>query len=249
MQKLIQGKATRNRATGFKPISPMKRGLRFLGRCLLAPCIALVFVACGGVSNDPQRSIRPDGSPSTHVEHVDAGVDMESGFSCAVAQELIKRKGAREIDPSETYAHDGDTIITERVSYRLSKVDSAEVEACINGTGWDDQYGVGEHSDINYGRRARSYVDNAIHAAQKIQLLSDGRDPFERVLTHLFVDSQLLPCLLVKNGLAYEAVTQYGFGDHPELAQMILDAAEHAGPPNFVRPEVYRREESRSCEQ
>lgn len=246
MQRLIRNDMHKREATGSTRVPFVKRKLALLEKHLLAPCIAILFAACNGGSNNPlHQSVRPDGGPNTQI---DAKIDAGPEFSCAINQQLLEKAGVREVDSSNIRVHDGDTV-SAAVTYRFIGVDAAEVANCIDGNGWADQHGVGEHSDTNYGQLGRSYVNNAIRAAQNVQVVADDRDQYGRMLVYFFVDNQFLQCLLVRNGLAYETVSHYGFGSHPELDQIVLDASEYAGQPHFVRPDLYRRQAAEPCQQ
>lgn len=224
-----------------------------------------MIAACGSESNSitqPDAGTEPDAAitqPDVDVEsNADVPQDAGVSFSCVLDEEAFAAEGAVPIVPSEVAVHDGDTMKDRAGEYRFSAVDAAECEACFSDeTGWPDQHGVGSDSEVNHCEEGRDYTNVAIHGARHVWKVPGRLDEYGRRLAYIVVDmgdgrKQLLNCLLVRDGEAWQTVSHWGPGSHPPLAQMVLDASEYAGPPYFEEPwlwkEPYQHTQREECQ-
>lgn len=202
-----------------------------------------------GIATGLVALITACGSEPVPTTTVQQGTHNDGGyvsFSCEVDIQTLEDAGEIvEIDPSEIYVHDGDTVDYRDKTYRFSAVDAAEIG---NGR-WPDQYGLDEYSNVNYGQLGRDFVKNAFESAQRVWHVRGTADPNAqrtddngRFLGYFILDSQLLPCQLVIEGLVYENVSYYYRGrTPPHLAQIVLAASKEVGQPHFMRPDLYKK--------
>ncbi|MEK7528343.1 MAG: hypothetical protein AAB592_01105 [Patescibacteria group bacterium] len=208
--------------------------------------VTTALVSCGPEGSATyDRGARFEPVENDHLS-ADAGtVDtVRVQFSCAVSDALLEERGAIDMEASEIVVHDLDTIRDASTTYRFSAVDGAECEACFgDSTGWPDQYGTGADTDVNYCERGKVYVETAIGNAQRVRKVTGRLDDNGRRLGYFVVDNDLLNCLVVRDGVAWETVSHYGLGSHPPLAQLVADAAEFSGDPHFEEPYLYKQHE------
>lgn len=198
----------------------------------------------------------PDVKSDVYVEPNNCyGWDVD--FSCAVDPQTIENKMSDttpdglpvvvNLDPSNIIVVDGDTIthIDEDGTvtvYRFSAIDAAELEGDQYGDCWPDQHGIGECSDVNFGQKGKEFLEEIFYDAKSVQVVQGKLDQYGRRLGYFIVDGKsLLQCLSVREGLAWETVSYYGLGSHPELAQIVFDAALMVGDPNFEEPYLYKK--------
>lgn len=173
-------------------------------------------------------------------------------FSCVIDPQVIASEGGVDLNPSAIEVHDGDSGTGPDEKYRFSACDAAELAVdCIGGKTWSDQYGTGEFSDVNYGQLGKEYAVNAFLAAKSAKVVKGKLDENNRRLSYFLISTgngyDLLNCLLVREGLAWETVSYYGLGSHPPLAQKVLDASKFAGEPHFANPYLYKKN-AQSCQ-
>ena len=134
--------------------------------------------------------------------------------------------GAKLVSLSDIEFDDGDTFHIKEESIRVLGIDTPEIAHPNMGTYEDQPYGV-EASDS-----VRAWLTHA----EVIEVVIAGRDRYNRRLAHVFIDEELLACVLLRHALAYETVSHYGDNGFPDLAQEILDVARVSPKPKFQQP-------------
>ncbi len=127
---------------------------------------------------------------------------------------------------------DGDTFKARSVVIRILGLDTPEIKHPRHGF----------HQDQPYGRQAFARAVALFDSAAVIEYVPAGLDRYERRLAHVFVDGELFAVKMIEAGLAWETVSHYGDNGFPDLAELILAAAEQAGTPAFQNPQQWRKQ-------
>ena len=157
--------------------------------------------------------------------------------------QLLISEGAIDLDPSKASHHDGDTYSDGVTTYRERFCDTAEVAGSYGNKCWGDQYGIGEFAGINFGKRGKEYAIAAFQNAQHVQIIK-GNIVDGRKLVATIIDGQSLPCLLIREGLAWENVSHYYEGqldNLPPLPDQAYKAAKLAEQ-HFQKPWEYKND-------
>lgn len=117
---------------------------------------------------------------------------------------------------------DGDTIKYKNQRYRFIGLDSPELNQ-------------------NYGENAKSYVINSINNADKIYMLIDSYDLFDRILCHIIIDGEPLAYSMIKEKYAKETIIKYGDSGFPTIASNIVYLSKFQGRRAFIDPAVFRK--------
>ncbi len=126
---------------------------------------------------------------------------------------------------------DGDTFETRGEVFRILGLDTPEIRHPEHGF----------NRDQPYGRQAAARAAALFDSAGVIEYVPAWPDRYGRTLVHVFVDGELFAVKMIKAGLAYETVSFYGDNGFPDIAGLILAAAEKAGPPPFQNPYEWRK--------
>ena len=127
---------------------------------------------------------------------------------------------------------DGDTFRVRGTVIRILGLDTPEIKHPRHGYPKDQPYGP------QAAARAVALFDSAA----VIEYVPAGLDRYKRRLAHVFLDGELFAAKMIDSGLAYETVSFYGDNGFPDLAELILEHAERAGPPPFQNPYQWRKE-------
>jgi micrococcal nuclease len=130
---------------------------------------------------------------------------------------------------------DGDTVFYRRVPMRFLGVDTPELK----------NPELGFYDDQPYGRKAKEYTRAELRGAKRVTYLSGGRDRYDRLLVHVFVDGYPLSLKIVEAGLGYETVSFYGDNGFPEISGRILAAARENPDLPFENPYLWRMKHRR----
>ncbi len=136
------------------------------------------------------------------------------------------------IDITKIKLDDGDTFSYDGMDIRVLGMDTPEIAHPEHGF----------HKDQPFGREASAYTAELIEKAKKIAYVPFQEDRYGRMLAHVFIDGELLSVKLIKVGLAYETVSHYGDNGFPELADVILEAAENSQTRDFMPPYKWRQQ-------
>ena len=117
---------------------------------------------------------------------------------------------------------DGDTIKYKNKRYRFIGFDAPELNQ-------------------NYGENAKSYVINSINNADKIYMLIDSYDLFDRILCHIIIDGEPLAYSMIKEKYAKETIIKYGDSGFPTIASNIVYLSKFQGRRAFIDPAVFRK--------
>lgn len=117
---------------------------------------------------------------------------------------------------------DGDTIKYKNKRYRFIGFDAPELNQ-------------------NYGENAKSYVINSINNADKIYMLIDSYDLFDRILCHIIIDGEPLAYSMIKEKYAKETIIKYGDSGFPTIASNIVYLSKFQGRRAFIAPAVFRK--------
>lgn len=117
---------------------------------------------------------------------------------------------------------DGDTIKYKNKRYRFIGFDAPELNQ-------------------NYGENAKSYVINSINNADKIYMLIDSYDLFDRILCHIIIDGEPLAYSMIKEKYAKETIIKYGDSGFPTIASNIVYLSKFQGRRAFIDPTVFRK--------
>jgi len=140
-------------------------------------------------------------------------------------------KGAKIARVADIRFDDGDTFDWKGKPIRVLGIDTPEIAHPDLGTFEDQPCGVAA------AESTRAWMSRA----SILEIVTDGRDMYDRRLAHVFVDGELLACRLVRQGLAYETVSHYGDNGYPDLAQEILDTARTSPKPKFEAPYKWKQ--------
>jgi endonuclease YncB( thermonuclease family) len=135
-------------------------------------------------------------------------------------------RGAKIARIADIHFDDGDTFDWKGKPIRVLGIDTPEIAHPGQGT-FEDQPG---------GVAAAESTQAWMSRARILEIVTDGRDMYDRRLAHVFVDGELLACRLLRHALAYETVSHYGDNGFPDLAQEILDTARSSPKPEFEPP-------------
>ncbi|MBN1227733.1 MAG: thermonuclease family protein [Deltaproteobacteria bacterium] len=148
------------------------------------------------------------------------------------AEEIAGKKNCLiSMDKSKIKPDDGDSFFYNDIAIRVLGIDTPEII--------HKDHGIFE--DQPYGREAATMTANILAGAETIFYIPLKNDKYGRLLSHIFVDGELLSVLLIKEGLAYETISYYGDNGFPDLAEMILKAARNSKQPKFEKPYKWRR--------
>lgn len=136
-----------------------------------------------------------------------------------------------ECKNSKIKPDDGDSFFCDKEEIRMIGFDTPEII--------HEQHGIFE--DQPYGREAAKFTQGLMNKAKRVVYVRAGRDKYERTLALVLVDGELLGVKLIKAGLAYETISQYGDNGHPEFALQFLEAAKVAPKPKFQNPQDWRK--------
>lgn len=117
---------------------------------------------------------------------------------------------------------DGDTIKYKNKRYRFIGFDAPEINQ-------------------NYGENAKSYVINSINNADKIYMLIDSYDLFDRILCHIIIDGEPLAYSMIKEKYAKETIIKYGDSGFSTIASNIVYLSKFQGRRAFIDPAVFRK--------
>ncbi len=126
---------------------------------------------------------------------------------------------------------DGDSFSCAGEPIRILGIDTPEIIHPSHGI-FEDQKG---------GRKAAAETKRILTQAERIIIVRAGKDPYGRTLAHVLADGELLGVRLLKMGLAYENITQFGDNGLPQFALMIVEAAKVAPKPDFEEPYKWRK--------
>ncbi len=126
---------------------------------------------------------------------------------------------------------DGDTVMYRGTYMRFLGVDAPEIA----------HPEIGFYRDQPYGQEAKRFTRTELRKARRVTYRADGRDKYERLLVHIFVDGYPLSLKIVEAGLGYETVSVFGDNGFPEIAEKIRDAAERLPEPPFQNPYIWRK--------
>ncbi len=126
---------------------------------------------------------------------------------------------------------DGDTVRYRGTVMRFLGVDTPEIRNPAHGF----------YTDQPYGREAANFTRMEIKKAAVVTFSADGRDVYDRLLVHLFVDGYPLSLLIVERGMGYETVSAFGDNGFPAIAERILCASGRVGSLPFENPYLWRR--------
>ncbi|MCL5036074.1 MAG: thermonuclease family protein [Chloroflexi bacterium] len=160
-------------------------------------------------------------------------LSLVCGVSCVVADNDAVPNAYRriEMDKSKIIIDDGDTVQYEGITIRILGLDAPEIK--------HPQHGIPE--DQPFGRAAtelaRAYIDNA----KTVEYIPAAKDKYGRTLAHVLIDGVPLAVLLVRQGLAYETVSDYGDNGFPGYAKEILEAEKAAPVKFFINPSDFRK--------
>jgi endonuclease YncB( thermonuclease family) len=135
-------------------------------------------------------------------------------------------RGAAIVDVSDIEFDDGDTFYLQGKPIRLLGVDTPEIA----------HPGLGILEGQPFGDAAAESTRVWLMNAAMIEYVPDGKDRYNRQLAHIFIDGDLLACMLIRRSLAYETVSHYGDSGFPDLAQLILDTSRTSPKPQFEPP-------------
>jgi endonuclease YncB( thermonuclease family) len=168
------------------------------------------------------------------------------------ADKVIDQPGNSAIGVAQTYPHYADrTVHVERSRIKIDDGDTIEIgQLVIRILGLDTpeirnpEHGF--YEDQPYGREAMARAVELFGAAQVIEYVADSLDSYGRTLAHVFLDGECFAVKMIEARLAYESVSFYGDNGFPDLAELILAAADKAGRPPFQEPYIWRRENRRN---
>ncbi len=143
--------------------------------------------------------------------------------------------GAEAFSLRDVGFDDGDTIFINGKSIRILGMDTPETRSPS----------VGIMIDQPYGPEAADSTRAWLTRATSLQIVRDGKDPFDRQLAHIFVDGELLAVRMLRHGLAYENVSHFGDNGFPDLAQQILEASRRGPKPRFEKPHIWKKKNQR----
>ena len=98
----------------------------------------------------------------------------------------------------------------------------------------------GIYQDQPYGKEATALTNKYLEEANIITIIRYKTDPYDRTLSHILLDGELLAVKMIKAGLAYENISHYKAQGFPEFALQILDAAAASPEPMFENPPEWR---------
>ena len=155
------------------------------------------------------------------------------------------------LEKDRILVHDGDTIkynlsddksLPMWVTIRLAGIDTPELN--YYGKKGNDQFGIGEFSHINYGLKAKQYLEMLIAAGTTLSLSSAGPGLFGRTAAYLTIDGKFAAVEIINQGLAYTSITPEQRRRFPEPAREIEEAARTSpNNPNFIHPDEWRRQQ------
>ncbi len=130
---------------------------------------------------------------------------------------------------------DGDSFYCSDEYIRILGIDTPEI--------------IHEKHDIYenhpYGEEAAALANKLMDEAKRVRIVKVARDKYDRTLAHVLLDGELLAVKMIKAGLAYETIEQYGDNGFPEFALSIQEAAETAPVPKFEKPSIWRNKYQR----
>lgn len=134
--------------------------------------------------------------------------------------------------PHEMIKHDdGDSLYCGSKYIRILGIDTPEVA--------HPEHGI--EQDQEYGKEAVDLTNKLLDRAERVTIIEDKKDKYDRMLSHVLVDGELLAVKLIKAGLGYETISFYGDNGFPEFAKQIKDAAETSPKPKFEEPHLWRK--------
>jgi micrococcal nuclease len=153
------------------------------------------------------------------------------GFNDFTEKSASAKNYLVSMDKSKIKPDDGDSFFYNDITIRVLGIDTPEII--------HKNHGIFE--DQPYGREAATMTADILAGAETIFYIPLKNDKYGRLLSHIFVDGELLSVLLIKEGLAYETISYYGDNGFPDLAEMILKAARNSKQPKFEKPYQWRR--------
>ncbi len=136
----------------------------------------------------------------------------------------IKESIGIKMNKDDIIVIDGDTIDYHKVRYRLLGVDAPEM------------------AQAPYGSIASNFVYQQIKNADSVYINVCSFDIYDRVLAHIFIETNSLAIMLLENRLAIQTVTTYGDNGFPDIAQHILEySLNNRKRLPFLSPRTFRQ--------
>jgi len=195
---------------------------------IVSKSLAVVFiVACTVVVNSCSSDANTPPETRQTVETPKAAGVAQTYPHYVDRAVLVERRGM-QIDDGDTFVYDGVTV-------RILGIDTPEIMHPEHGF----------YEDQPYGHEATDKATEIFDSASVIEYVADSLDPYGRTLAQVFVDGESFAVKMIEAGMAYESVSFYGDNGFPDIAALILAAAEKAGTPPFQEPHIWRREHRR----
>lgn len=143
----------------------------------------------------------------------------ELGFKIIITS---KEKPYININKSNIYVIDGDTIVYNSVHYRLIGFDAPEINQ-------------------EWGEKSRDYLINMINKSANVIISPFEYDIYGRVLAHIFINEKPIAYYMIESKMAKENITKYGDSDYTVIASNIIVLARAQGRLPFLSPSVFRK--------
>lgn len=153
------------------------------------------------------------------------------GFNDFTEQIAGEKNFLVSMDKSKIKPDDGDSFFYNDITIRVLGIDTPEII--------HKDHGIFKNQP--YGKQAAKMTADILSKAKTVLYIPFKNDKYGRLLSHVFVDGELLSVLLIKEGLAYETISYYGDNGFPCLAEIILKAVRNSKQPKFENPYKWRR--------
>ena len=130
-------------------------------------------------------------------------------------------------------ADDGDSLYCSGKYVRILGIDTPETKHPEHGISFDQ----------TFGSKAKEYATKVLSAAKTITLaVKRGEaDKYDRLLAHVLIDGHLFAPIMIRAGLAYETIEEYGDDNFSPYAAEIMQAwGEIEKPLPFENPHDWR---------
>ena len=138
---------------------------------------------------------------------------------------------AVRVEKSSVTVQDGDTFSAGGQVIRVLGLDTPEI--AHPNLGW--------RKGQPFGEEARERAEELLEGAQVIEYLPAEKDRYGRLLAQVFLDGELLAVIMIGEHLGWETVSTYGDNGFPDLAALVVAAADRAGEPPFMEPYKWRQ--------